>query len=546
MKKILSLVLCLCMCMSLCIGVTAAGFSDLSSDHWAYNNIQTLVSEGTINGYEDGTFKPSKTVTRAEFVKMLGKWNQQYTGSYSDLSEEHWAYEYIMWSGLESVGSVIYPDTPIRRSDVINLIWKRNGSPKHDLAPDAIIAQGTNPDATSWAYTIGLMKGDDGLNLRLDSSLTRAEAATLIVRSRQVVAANAQNNFIDVVSGDVLKTTYESLDLLGDSYNESKTLTYGEVARMAIAFGADGGAIHLVGNDLLDSNNNVGIFFEHKYSKEMFILANRVWGADYYTPEMIDKPATVQDTISAIMYGFTRRGTTPMDLGKQNEFYPDCVGANSTVLENMYISYANNHGVKLYAGDKLGATEQVTLKKYSALMVQFNEIIGLGVGYVNGTKSNAKMNTYLASNPANYKDFKLTISGVPVALYGLKKDGVSAKGDYNSINQCAFVYNAYLSEVSNLAKKATGYSLDNTFYPALSYKQDGKVLFVAKFNVKDKLENLSDVSIDKLFADVIKTPTGINVRPNSEFYVVFETYEPLMDIYLPSNGAYVKSVFVVE
>ena len=532
------------MLLSMATFAGAVSFSDLAADHWAYNNIQTLVNEGTINGYEDGTFKPSKSVTRAEFVKMLGKWNQKYSGTYSDLSEKHWAYEYIMWSGLDATGSMIYPDAEIKRGEVINLIWKRNGSPKHDLAPKAISSQGTNPDATSWAYTIGLMKGDDGLNLRLDSSLTRAEAATLIVRSREMVAKNEKNNFIDVVSSDVLKATYESLDLLGDAYNENKVLTYGEIARMAIVFGADGSAINFVGNDLLDNNGKLGEFFEHKYTNEMFILSKNVWGSEYYTPEMIDKPATVQDAVSAIMFGFTRRGTAPMDVGNKNGYYPDCTNAESTALENMYLTYASKNGIKLYAGNALGASEQITAKKYAALMVQFNEVIGLTVGYTNGTKANAKMNTYLSSAPANYRDFKATISGAPTALYNLKKDGVLAKDSYNTVNKLAFVYNTYLSEVRNSIKNSAGYALDATFYPSISYKQDSKVTFVAKFTLKDKTEAAAEVSVDTLFAKLLKAPTGLSVKANSEFYVVFETYEPLMDIYLPLNGAYVKSVFV--
>lgn len=546
MKRILSFVICFVMVMSMSICVSAKDFSDLSADHWAYANIQTLISEGTINGYEDGTFKPSKEVTRAEFVKMLGKWDQKSNKEYSDLPDSHWAYEYIIWSGLDSVGSSIQPDTPIKRSDVINLIWKRNGSPKHNLAPRAIILQGTNADATSWAYTIGLMKGDDGVNLRLNSSLTRAEAATLIVRSRDVVKANVKNNFIDLTNEEVLKRTYETLNLLGDKYDADRVLTYGEVARMAIVFGADGGAINFVGNDLLDENNKLGKLFEHKYSNEMFILSTKVWGSKHYTIKKIDEPASVQDTVSAIMYGYTRRGTTPQTLGKQYNYYPDCIEANSTVWENMYLSFANTQGIKLDVSGKIGSKEPTTAKKFAALMVQFNEVLGLGVSYANGVKNNVKMNISSATLPANYTDFKLTIDGAPVELYNLKKDGVIASKSYNSINQLAFVYDTYLQEVKNNAKEMTGYVLDATFYPALSYKQDGKVTFVAKFHVKPKTADSSNVSIDSLFSKIMKTPTGKTIKPNSEFYVAFETYQPLMDIYLPYSGAYVKAVFINE
>ncbi|MBM7569507.1 hypothetical protein JOC55_006534 [Paenibacillus sacheonensis] len=45
-------------------------FSDIS-EHWAKASIKQAVSSGIVTGYEDGTFKPDKTVTRAEFAVML-------------------------------------------------------------------------------------------------------------------------------------------------------------------------------------------------------------------------------------------------------------------------------------------------------------------------------------------------------------------------------------------------------------------------------------------------------------------------------------------
>ena len=65
MKKITALLLVMTMVLSLCITVSAQQFTDLSENHWAYANIQQLVSEGTIKGYPDGTFRPEATVTRA-------------------------------------------------------------------------------------------------------------------------------------------------------------------------------------------------------------------------------------------------------------------------------------------------------------------------------------------------------------------------------------------------------------------------------------------------------------------------------------------------
>ena len=43
---------------------------------------------------------------------------------------------------------------------------------------------------------------------------------------------------------------------------------------------------------------------------------------------------------------------------------------------------------------------------------------------------------------------------------------------------------------------------------------------------------------------VIKAPTNKTLEVGKPCYVVFETYEPLLDIYLPMSGAYLKEVFV--
>ncbi|MET1031404.1 S-layer homology domain-containing protein [Domibacillus tundrae] len=50
--------------------VSAQSFSDTSS-HWAKSEIDELVSEGVIAGYDDGTFRPYTNVTRGQFLAYL-------------------------------------------------------------------------------------------------------------------------------------------------------------------------------------------------------------------------------------------------------------------------------------------------------------------------------------------------------------------------------------------------------------------------------------------------------------------------------------------
>ena len=41
--------------------------------HWAEEDMRGLVEKGVISGYPDGTFRPDKEITRAEFVSLLVK-----------------------------------------------------------------------------------------------------------------------------------------------------------------------------------------------------------------------------------------------------------------------------------------------------------------------------------------------------------------------------------------------------------------------------------------------------------------------------------------
>lgn len=47
-------------------------FKDITG-HWAVKDIVALKDAGFINGYQDGSFKPENTITRAEFMVMLGR-----------------------------------------------------------------------------------------------------------------------------------------------------------------------------------------------------------------------------------------------------------------------------------------------------------------------------------------------------------------------------------------------------------------------------------------------------------------------------------------
>lgn len=73
-KKLVS-----CLTAALTVGMANAAaaasnpFSDVPSDHWSYDAVTELASDGVINGYGDGTFRGDKHITRYEMAQMVAK-----------------------------------------------------------------------------------------------------------------------------------------------------------------------------------------------------------------------------------------------------------------------------------------------------------------------------------------------------------------------------------------------------------------------------------------------------------------------------------------
>ncbi len=52
-------------------GLPALTFSDVNSTEWFYDYLKIAVNKGIVKGYEDGTYKPSQNVNRAEAMKLV-------------------------------------------------------------------------------------------------------------------------------------------------------------------------------------------------------------------------------------------------------------------------------------------------------------------------------------------------------------------------------------------------------------------------------------------------------------------------------------------
>ena len=90
---------------------TGVAFSDVPADHARYNAIMAAASAGIVGGYEDGTFKPDNTITRAEVTKVINVATGRIAfdnsicvrdyNYFKDLDNTHWAFDHIVEATVE-------------------------------------------------------------------------------------------------------------------------------------------------------------------------------------------------------------------------------------------------------------------------------------------------------------------------------------------------------------------------------------------------------------------------------------------------------------
>ncbi|KAF6659400.1 S-layer homology domain-containing protein [Paenibacillus polymyxa] len=75
-------------------------YKDVPSTYWAKDSIIALTTQHLMNGYADGTFRPEQPITRAEMAAILASWKQlkgtQTTASPYTDIEKHWARDSIV------------------------------------------------------------------------------------------------------------------------------------------------------------------------------------------------------------------------------------------------------------------------------------------------------------------------------------------------------------------------------------------------------------------------------------------------------------------
>ena len=191
----------LCLCFTLVFPATALGAKEFSDTkgHWAISYIQDLADQGYINGYPDGTFKPDRTMTKAEFttalIGSLGITPSEPTkNSYPD-TKSHWARKYIEEAVARGIlvpseSTQLGPDQNILRSQAAAMIVR--ALQLETSGGTSIFTDRDDVERSLYiyeikaAYDVGIISGFPDGSFAPYREMTRAQVCTVLVKMLEV------------------------------------------------------------------------------------------------------------------------------------------------------------------------------------------------------------------------------------------------------------------------------------------------------------------------------------------------------------------------
>lgn len=174
-------------------GAAESSASDIEGN-WAESQITKWIDKGFIHGYEDGSFKPNNTITRAEFFSLVNRsygFTETASVSFKDVNSSNWAYAEV--SKAVKAGYIkgyrdgtIGVNKPISRQEVAviidDLLDLSNEASTGDHFTDSNTIASWAKNSVDAIVAKGILQGYDN-NFNPNKPITRAEAVVALDRS---------------------------------------------------------------------------------------------------------------------------------------------------------------------------------------------------------------------------------------------------------------------------------------------------------------------------------------------------------------------------
>ena len=370
LKKILALVLAFACAFTMFAG---AAFTDQADIKVKSDVVDTLVSLGIVEGFEDGSFQPNGTVTRAQMAKMIyvlrtgnsdaSAYNDDYT-TFTDIST-HWGRGYIKY--CQSLGIIagksntkFVPNEKVSAQEAAKML----------LVTLGYNAQKAGLVGTGWASKTNALADENGLledvNTSFTSACPRQYAAQLIyntIFAHTVTLRDGEYTNMNLLGTDKLET-------VGEKYMSMKKWV-GTFEGNEDVCGLDTGLIRVRGT--LDgkeaTKENPVTNADFKYSKldlsyigeEVSVLFKDATGGTVNRPDKKDTIYGVYVTGETKVYNITKDDLQDQkDAGtvRFDDKNHDVAGITTTDTANSAFVYINkNYGADTSAKVNQGATK---------------------------------------------------------------------------------------------------------------------------------------------------------------------------------------------
>jgi hypothetical protein len=188
-------------------GTAFASFPDVPENHVNYDAIIYVQQQGMVSGYPDGTYKPSSTINRAEFVKILIEAVSQefnpaechQSQSFPDVKLSDWFNDYVcIGKDRGYIGG--YPDGTFKPSNSINFV---EASKIIAIAMDLPLEPA---EGTEWYRPfVVTLEGSNAIPTSIntfDHALTRGEMAEIMYRLKAGITNKPSKTYDDLAHAD--------------------------------------------------------------------------------------------------------------------------------------------------------------------------------------------------------------------------------------------------------------------------------------------------------------------------------------------------------
>jgi hypothetical protein len=169
----------------------SATFSDVAANAWYASYVADVAAKEIVNGYEDGTFRPENTLTRAEAAKMIVlaaglTVDESATTSFSDANGA-WYTPYIAAAAKAGIvngygDGTFNPGGEVTRAELAKMIVAAKGLATNENATTSF-TDGNGAWFTPYiaaAVDAGIVNGYEDGTVKPNANIKRSEAAKMI------------------------------------------------------------------------------------------------------------------------------------------------------------------------------------------------------------------------------------------------------------------------------------------------------------------------------------------------------------------------------